>query len=163
MIVTLSELPDIRSKHEGETIAFAGGCFDILHVGHIGYLRMVKNLADVAVIAVSSDARIKERKGPQRPINNEIARVTMMDSIRYVDYTLIAPEPSESADEQPVPSIQVMRLLQPDLFITQDSRWVAYEDQINACGTRLIYDSTPPIASTTGIIETILNTYANSQ
>lgn len=157
MIIDFADLESVREKHANETIAFAGGVFDIVHVGHIEYLQRVKSLADVAVIAVSSDERVRERKGSCRPINDELARVALIDSIKYVDYSLVAPK---SSADLSVPTIQIMQKLRPNLFISQDRRWFEYMDKIEASGAHLLLDPTPPRGSTTGIIQTVLDRYS---
>ncbi|MFI5783480.1 adenylyltransferase/cytidyltransferase family protein [Nocardia sp. NPDC051570] len=119
MIVTFAGLPALRERHRAATIALVGGVFDLLHPGHISLFRYAKQAADIVVVAVSSDARVKQRKGIQRPIHDENIRVQVVDAIRYADYSLIAPQP----DGREPPTAQVMARLRPDLFLSPDQSW----------------------------------------
>jgi len=122
MITHLEDLPSVRRQHEEETIALAGGVFDLLHPGHIDLFKRMKGTADVSVVAVSSDMRVKQRKGPLRPIQNQDIRLQVVDAMRYVDYSLIAPEPTKSE----VPTVQIMRALRPDYFLSSEQSWLGH-------------------------------------
>ncbi|KKW44030.1 MAG: RfaE bifunctional protein, partial [Parcubacteria group bacterium GW2011_GWA2_56_21] len=58
MLIKLADLPALREKHKGKKIILAGGAYDILHQGHIDYLRDIKALGDILVVALKSDAEI---------------------------------------------------------------------------------------------------------
>lgn len=73
--------PSESRKH----IIFINGTFDLLHVGHIELLRFAKNLGGFVIVAIDSDERVRELKGPTRPINNVQDRETMLRAIKYVD------------------------------------------------------------------------------
>jgi D-beta-D-heptose 7-phosphate kinase/D-beta-D-heptose 1-phosphate adenosyltransferase len=64
---------------------FVNGTFDILHIGHLELLEFAKSLGDFLVVAIDSDRRVKELKGPTRPINTEYERRQMLLAIRWVD------------------------------------------------------------------------------
>ena len=64
---------------------FVNGTFDILHRGHLELLEFAKSLGDFLVVAIDSDRRVKELKGPTRPINTEYERKQMLEAIRWVD------------------------------------------------------------------------------
>jgi len=64
---------------------FVNGTFDILHMGHLELLEFAKSLGDFLVVAIDSDRRVKELKGPTRPINTEYERQQMLLAIRWVD------------------------------------------------------------------------------
>lgn len=158
MIIGFENLSELRHQYRDAKIAFAGGVFDILHPGHVDYFNYVKSLADIAVIAVSSDARVKERKGPCRPINGQLARVIMVDSLKPIDYSLIGPDPGEG-DGTP-PTVRMIEALRPDYFVTQEGeRWRGFEHDVTSYGGQLIIDDTPKRASTTEIIENVLRAY----
>ena len=69
-------------------IIFTNGCFDILHPGHIKLLEYCKSLGTV-IVGLNSDQSIKNLKGPKRPINNQIDRKFMLESLKYVDKVII--------------------------------------------------------------------------
>src|SRR3990167_2465288 len=99
MLIGMGELASIRDKNKGKKIVLGGGAFDILHQGHIDYLRDLRKLGDIIVIAVKSDAEIRSYKETGRPIQNEDVRAAIMDAIKYVDYVLVAPEGKEAEGE----------------------------------------------------------------
>lgn len=157
MIVNIEDLPEVRLKHYNEKIVLAGGVFDLLHPGHIDLFKRVRQMGDVAVIALSTDKRVKERKGPSRPILDELTRLTLVDSVKYVDYALLAPEPDPAKE---VPTLQVIESLRPDAFMTSESSWLRFEEKVADYGTKLILiPRLNETISTTHTINKILETY----
>ena len=92
-IVSRERLADlVRADREaGRTIAFAHGCFDLLHAGHIRYLQAASREADRLIVAVNDDA-VASRKGPGRPILKAAERAELVAAVRGVDYVVIFPE-----------------------------------------------------------------------
>src|SRR5215204_7760984 len=81
-----------QDRAAGRTIAFANGCFDLLHVGHIRYLRAAAAEADRLIVAVNDDAAAA--KGPGRPILPAVVRAELVAAIRGVSYVTIFSEPT---------------------------------------------------------------------
>lgn len=79
-------------KNHGETVVFTNGCFDILHRGHIEYLKEASRLGHRFVIAVNSDASVSRLKGVTRPINNENDRAYILANLAFVDGVVIFEE-----------------------------------------------------------------------
>ncbi|MEM8966313.1 MAG: D-glycero-beta-D-manno-heptose 1-phosphate adenylyltransferase [Bacteroidota bacterium] len=77
-----------KHRKQDETIVFTNGCFDILHRGHVTYLQAARNLGDLLVIGVNTDASVKRLKGEGRPINNEDDRAFILQSLACVDYVI---------------------------------------------------------------------------
>lgn len=75
-----------KLKNQNKKIAFTNGCFDIIHPGHVSYLKQSKELADVLVVALNTDESVSKLKGPLRPINSENDRAIVMDSLKPVDF-----------------------------------------------------------------------------
>lgn len=75
-----------RLKAQGKTVVFANGCFDLLHVGHLRYLKGSKALGDVLVVALNTDAGIRKIKGPSRPLMPLKERLELVSALRCVDY-----------------------------------------------------------------------------
>jgi len=75
-------------KTDGKKIVFTNGCFDIIHIGHVRYLREAKKLGDVLVIGLNSDSSVNRLK-PKRPINPESHRAEILSSLEMVDYVTI--------------------------------------------------------------------------
>ena len=82
------------ARADGRTIAFANGCFDLLHVGHIRYLESAAQEADVLVVAVNDDASVATLKGRGQPIMAEGDRAELVAALRCVDYVVLFPEPT---------------------------------------------------------------------
>lgn len=78
-----------RLRNEGRVIVFANGCFDLLHVGHIRFLREAKEQGDVLVVGVNSDRSVAALKGPGRPLMPEIGRVELVAALECVDYVIV--------------------------------------------------------------------------
>ena len=78
----------------GRTIAFANGCFDLLHVGHIRYLESSAREADVLVVAINDDDSVRRLKGEGRPILAAADRAALVAALRCVNYVVIFPEPT---------------------------------------------------------------------
>ncbi len=81
---------DLKSKKK--KIVFTNGCFDILHAGHIQYLREAKRLADILILGLNSDESVKILKGKNRPINNQQDRALVLSELISVDYIVIFQE-----------------------------------------------------------------------
>ena len=107
MLVTESELVDAvaRDRAAGKTIAFANGCFDLLHVGHVRYLKAAAAEADRLVVAVNDDVTAA-LKGPGRPILPAAVRAELVAALRGVAYVTIFPEPTVTP---------LLLLLEPDV------------------------------------------------
>jgi len=77
------------SKKRREKIVFTNGCFDILHLGHIRYLKKARSLGDKLVVAVNNDSSVRKIKGNSRPIFPEAARAALLAALECVDYVTI--------------------------------------------------------------------------
>jgi D-glycero-beta-D-manno-heptose 1-phosphate adenylyltransferase len=106
-VVTRDRLVDLvrADRRRGRTIAFANGCFDLLHAGHIRYLQAAAAEADRLVVAVNDDA-VAATKGPGRPILSASDRAEVVAALRGVDYVTIFPEATVTP---------LLELLQPDV------------------------------------------------
>ena len=78
----------------GRSVAFANGCFDLLHVGHLRYLESAAREADRLVVAINDDASVRGLKGEGRPILAAADRAELVAALRCVDYVVIFPEPT---------------------------------------------------------------------
>ena len=89
--VLLERVADARRA--GRTIAFANGCFDLLHVGHVRYLDAAAQEADILIVAINDDESVRALKGKGRPILPAAARAELVAALRCVDFVVIFPEP----------------------------------------------------------------------
>ncbi len=81
-----------RLRAEGKRIVLANGCFDLLHVGHVRYLREARRLGDVLFVGINSDAAVARLKGPGRPIMPAAERVEILSALRDVDHVVVFEE-----------------------------------------------------------------------
>ncbi len=79
-------------KKQGQTIVTTNGCFDILHIGHLRYLKKAKSYGDVLVVALNSDSSTRALKGESRPINNQNDRAELLSNLNCVDIVVIFDE-----------------------------------------------------------------------
>ena len=77
-----------NSKKKGLSIVLAGGCFDVLHSGHVAFLEAAKKEGDVLILLLESDENIKKRKGTGRPLNSMHKRITVLSSLQTVDFII---------------------------------------------------------------------------
>ena len=84
----LSALRDALDAR-GARLVFTNGCFDLLHVGHVRYLRAARALGDALLVAVNGDASVRALKGPTRPINNERDRAEVLAALACVDHLVL--------------------------------------------------------------------------
>lgn len=95
-------------KHRQEKVVFTNGCFDILHLGHIDYLSKAADLGERLIIGVNTDASVSKIKGPNRPIIEEVTRLTKLASFAFVDGVILFDE------ETPMELIKSVR---PDVLV----------------------------------------------
>lgn len=150
LIVSRAQLVDLiaADRRAGRTCAFANGCFDLLHVGHVRYLQAAAAEADRLVVAVNDDA-MAARKGEGRPILTAIDRAELVASIRGVDYVVIFPEPTVAP---------LLELLRPDVHCkgtdyTLES--VPERDTVGAFGGRIAIVGDPKDHSTRDLLKRI--------
>jgi D-beta-D-heptose 7-phosphate kinase / D-beta-D-heptose 1-phosphate adenosyltransferase len=95
-------------REQGSRLAFTNGCFDLLHPGHVSLLDQAKRSADRLIVGLNSDESIRRLKGPTRPIQNEIARATVLSSLKFVDAVIIF------AEDTP---LRLIHALEPDVLV----------------------------------------------
>lgn len=78
-------------RKEGKQIVLAGGCFDILHPGHIAFLEKAKEKGDRLFVLLESDEKIRLLKGINRPVHMQLERAMMLQALRFVDYIILLP------------------------------------------------------------------------
>jgi len=140
-----------RLRGEGKRLVFTNGCFDLLHPGHVSYLKQARSLGDALVVALNSDRSVRELKGEGRPILNQQERAEVIAALEAVDYVTIFDEETPSA---------LIAAMLPDVLV-KGGDWALAEiigrEEVEADGGRVL--SLPYIegSSTTDIIERIKN------
>ena len=91
----LQDVVDHREalRQQGKRVVLANGCFDLLHTGHLFYLRKAAALGDALFIALNGDASVRALKGPSRPVQNQNERAYMMAALDFVDTVFIFDTP----------------------------------------------------------------------
>jgi len=97
-----------KLKRENKTIVFTNGCFDILHTGHVTYLAKAKELGDVFIVAVNSNASVKRLKGNHRPINQLEDRMFLLASLCFIDIVTFFEEDTP---------IEILKIIQPHIHV----------------------------------------------
>lgn len=141
------ELALEEERESGHTIAFANGCFDVLHVGHVRYLQDAKKQADVLVVGVNGDASVRELKGEGRPVMPANERAEIIAAIEGVDYVTIFDESSPA---------RLLGVLKPDVHCkgtdyTPES--VPERDVVLAYGGRVAIVGDPKEHSTSELLK----------
>ena len=147
-MLTRSELVSrvADARRDGRTIAFANGCFDLLHVGHIRYLNAAAQEADLLVVAINDDETVKKLKGEGRPILKAEDRAELVAALACVDFVTIFPEPTVGP---------LLELLRPDVHCkgtdyTLDT--VPERDVVLAYGGRVVIAGDPKTHSSSELI-----------
>lgn len=134
-------------KRAGNTIVLSNGCFDVLHVGHIRYLRGAKQLGDRLIVAINSDATVRKLKGEGRPRIPAAERAEIIAAIADVDAVVEFAEPDVRA---------LVREVRPDVHAkgtdyTADS--VPERDTVIECGGRVAIVGDPKDHSSTELLK----------
>lgn len=140
-------------KKEGAVVVFANGCFDILHVGHVRYLKAAKAEGDRLVVAVNSDESVRRLKGAPRPLLPLEDRLFLLSEIRWVD----AVTPFFDDDVR-----ALLRLLKPHVHAKGTDytpQTVPEREEVAAYGGRVAVVGDPKDHASSGLIEKIRRAY----
>ncbi len=107
-ILSADELRKKLSVTPEKKVAFTNGCFDLVHQGHIDYLSKARNMADILVVGLNTDASVHRLKGSKRPITDEYSRALMLASFVFVDFVVLFGEDTP---------YNLIKTLQPDILI----------------------------------------------
>ena len=148
-ILTESQLLDAleSERSAGRAIAFANGCFDVLHVGHIRYLQDAARVADVLVVGVNGDDSVRMLKGEGRPVMPQDERAEIISAIRGVSYVTIFDEKSPG---------RLLQTLKPD-FQCKGTDYTAESvpegELVRAYGGKVVIVGDPKDHSTSAVLE----------
>ena len=137
----------VRSR--GGQVVFTNGVFDLLHPGHVRYLRDARALGDALIIAVNSDRSVRSNKGDDRPVNPEAERAEVLLALECVDAAVIFDEATPHA---------IIGAIKPDVLV-KGSDWgpdnIVGRDVVEARGGRVVRMDLAPGFSTTVLIEKV--------
>jgi D-beta-D-heptose 7-phosphate kinase/D-beta-D-heptose 1-phosphate adenosyltransferase len=154
-VQTAGELQPLleKIKKEGRMVVFTNGCFDILHVGHVRYLQAARDLGDVLVVGLNSDASVREIKGDLRPLISQDDRAEVLAALACVDFVVIFPEPTPLA---------VITALRPQVLV-KGGDWpldqIVGRDIVEGSGGRVCTIPVVEGASTSSLIHRVMERY----
>ena len=145
-----------EARQSGKKVVFTNGCFDILHAGHIEFLRAARSLGDCLVVAVNSDASVARLKGPNRPIIPEEERMELLAGLEMVNFVC--------AFEEDTP-LETIRKIQPDVLV-KGADWgldnIVGRTEVESWGGTVQALPLVPGKSTTDVVTRVLDRYGNS-
>jgi len=134
-------------RQQNKTIVFTNGCFDVVHRGHIEFLKFCKLQGDIVVVGLNSDSSVKTIKGPDRPINNQYDRATVLAALEMVDYVTLFDEPDP---------LDLIKKVKPDILVKgQDwaEKGVVGREFVESYGGRVVLAPIVEGKSSTATIE----------
>jgi rfaE bifunctional protein nucleotidyltransferase chain/domain len=136
-------------RRKGKVVVFTNGVYDLLHPGHIRYLGKARQLGDVLIVGMNTDASVRRNKGPGRPINPELERAEVLAGLACVDAVVLFDEDTPA---------EVIRAIQPDILV-KGADWAADQivgrDTVEARGGRIERIAVEAGYSTTAILDRI--------
>lgn len=142
-------------KKQGEKVVFTNGCFDILHEGHVTYLAKAADLGTKMIVALNTDASVREQgKGKERPINPEASRMLLIAALSFVDaVVLFDSETPKMLIEQLVPSVLVKGAdYDPEETDSKSKKYIVGRDTVLSHGGEVKTIALVPGFSTTSIV-----------
>ncbi len=139
------------ARRRGQRVVATNGCFDLLHFGHVAYLQGAKNLGDLLIIGINSDASIRQLKGPSRPLVPERQRAAILAALECVDAVVIFRERQ---------ALRFIKTISPPLYAKggdyrPDTLDAEERVLLDAIGTKICIVPFVPGFSTTGLLEKI--------
>lgn len=138
-----------RLRREGKRVIFTNGCFDLLHPGHVSYLRQARSLGDALIVALNSDRSVRDLKGEGRPVLNQEERAEVMSALECVSYVTVFDEETPR---------NVIAALLPDVLV-KGGDWsidkIVGREEVEAAGGKVLSLKYIEGSSTTDIIERI--------
>jgi D-glycero-beta-D-manno-heptose 1-phosphate adenylyltransferase len=155
-IVSLAQAQTIRrqAKAAGRKVVFTNGVFDILHRGHVEYLEKARELGDLLIIGLNSDASVRSIKGPKRPLCPQEDRAIVLSALSCVDHIVLF--------DQDTPQ-QLIGSLIPDILVKgadYSVEQIVGSDIVLKNGGKVIPIELTPGKSTTGLIDRIVKAYS---
>ncbi|HVM33412.1 MAG TPA: D-glycero-beta-D-manno-heptose 1-phosphate adenylyltransferase [bacterium] len=143
-----------KLQAQGKKIVFTNGVFDLLHLGHVTYLQKARELGDVLVVALNSDASVRRIKGPLKPLLPLAERAEMLLALSCVDYTTFFEEDTP---------LEAVKILKPDVLV-KGGDWAVDKivggDLVQSWGGVVTNIPVVPGRSTTNLIEIVRERYA---
>lgn len=149
-------LVGILNEHrkKNDKIVFTNGCFDILHVGHIEYLKFARKQGDLLVVGLNTDRSVKSLKGPSRPFVSEAERAKMLAALEDVTYVVLFDE---------LTPVELIKTVKPDALVKGED-WkdagVVGREFVESYGGKVVLAPLVEGVSTTNIVSRIINNHS---
>lgn len=136
-------------RKQNAKIVFTNGCFDVMHRGHIEFLKFCKLQGDIVVVGLNSDSSVKSIKGPERPINNQYDRTAVLAALGTVDYITLFDEPDP---------LKLIKKVKPDVLVKGEDwaqKGVVGREFVESYGGKVVLAPLVEGKSSTATIEKI--------
>jgi len=148
-ILTMEGLESWRRAVGSTTLAVTNGCFDVLHAGHVRYLRQAAEMCDLLLVGINDDEGVKALKGEGRPVNCQEDRLEIIAGLESVDAVCVFPGTKAT---------EFLKLVRPNVWIkggdySMNSLNSAEKHAVESCGGRIMLLPLTPGRSTSEIIE----------
>lgn len=143
-----------EERRRGKSVVFTNGVFDILHAGHVFFLREARRLGDILVVAINSDSSARRLKGEHRPINGERDRAALVGALDGVDHVIIFDQETPEA---------MIRLLKPDIHVKGGDyarEELPEAEAVRETGGRVVIVPLAGSGSTTAVLDRIVSLLA---
>ena len=141
-----------RLRDAGRTVVFTNGVFDLIHPGHVRYLREARSLGDALIVGVNADESVRRNKGESRPVTREDERAELIAALACVDAVTVFEEDTPA---------EVIRAIQPDVLV-KGADWAADQivgrDAVEARGGKVVRIAVEEGYSTTALLRRIRGT-----
>jgi len=158
-LLELEKLAVLRQKlrDQKKKVVFASGVFDLMHIGHVRFLKKAKSHGAILIVGINSDESVKKIKGPLRPIMPQRYRAEMLCALSCVDYVVIFEESNPKKTSE---------TLQPDIHV-KGGDWKADNlpetGLVRSYGGRVVIEDSESEITTTSLINKIIEAYANGR
>ena len=138
-----------RLRDAGKTVVFTNGVFDLIHPGHVRYLREARSLGDALIVGVNADESVRRNKGEGRPVTREDERAELVAALAYVDAVTVFGEDTPA---------EIIRAIQPDVLV-KGADWAADQivgrETVEARGGKVVRIAVEEGHSTTALLDRI--------
>jgi rfaE bifunctional protein nucleotidyltransferase chain/domain len=155
-LITIEKLAAVRQKlrDQKKKVVFTNGVFDLMHVGHVRFLKKAKSHGDILIVGINSDESVKKIKGPLRPIVAQRHRAEVLCALSCVDYVVIFEETTPE---------KTIEALQPDIHV-KGGDWKADNlpetGLVRSYGGRVVIEDSESEITTTSLIKKITEAYS---
>jgi len=112
-IIGINQINNLNDQLKGKKVVLVGGCFDILHIGHITFLNNAKKNGDALIVLLESNQKVRELKGEGRPINIQKDRAEVLSALKSVDFIVLLPQITSNEEYN-----EIIKKINPNVIAT---------------------------------------------